>query len=118
MPLNVSQQERSGHRVLAVAGELDLETAATLVNAALAELDSAAPDVVIDAHELSFCDSSGLSAFVRISNRVAQDGGRLAIAAPHAMVSRVLEISGLVEAFVVTDSLDEAFAALDRPSVG
>jgi len=68
--------------------------------------------VVVDARKLAFCDSSGLSALVQIANRLAER--RLAIAAPTPIVRRVLEMSGLVDAFVVTESLPAALAALDK----
>ena len=68
--------------------------------------------MVVDARRLAFCDSSGLSALVQIANRLAE--GRLAIAAPTPIVRRVLEMSGLVDAFVVTDSVPDALAAFDR----
>ena len=35
-------------------------------------------NVIIDAQELAFCDSSGLAAFVQIASRVGPEGGRLA----------------------------------------
>jgi len=68
-------------------------------------------DVVVDARELDFCDSSGLTAFVQIANRL-EPNGRLAIASPQPIVRRVLEVSGLVEAFVVADSVADAVERL------
>ncbi len=116
MPLDVAQQRDGAREVLAVTGDLDLETAPTLVSAAFALIELGTRDIIVNASELQFCDSSGLSAFVRIANRLEPDGGRLAIVAPHPIVSRVLEISGLVEAFVVADDLAAAVARLDQPA--
>jgi anti-anti-sigma regulatory factor len=50
---------------------------------------------------------------VQISNGLGQRRGRLAIVGPTPIVRRVLEVSGLVDAFVVADSLAAAIAALD-----
>jgi anti-sigma B factor antagonist len=113
MPLHITHEQRGSHVVLVVVGELDLVTAPELTSAALAAIDSGARDVIIDAHALSFCDSSGLTAFVRIANRLDNGNGRLAIAGPPPIVRRVLEVSGLDEAFVVVDKVPDAVTALD-----
>ena len=112
MSLTISAADQAGHAVLVVAGELDLATAPQLADHALAVVESASGDLVIDASGLSFCDSSGLTAFVRVTNRLAEQGRRLAIAGPPPIVHRVLEISGLVEAITVQDTVSEAIAAL------
>jgi anti-anti-sigma factor len=98
--------------VLALDGDLDLVTAPALADAALELIEAGAQHVVIDAGSLSFCDSSGLSAFVRIANRLEPQGGKLAIAGPQPIVRRVLEVSGLTELFLVTDEVPAAVAAL------
>jgi anti-anti-sigma factor len=95
-----------------VDGDLDLATAPELASLGLALIAGGASDVIVDAQRLTFCDSSGLSALVRIANAFEAGAGRLAIAGPTPMVRRVLEMSGLVDAFVVTDSVPAARAAL------
>jgi anti-anti-sigma factor len=112
MSLDIASDQHAGHPVLVVNGELDLATAPQLTSAALALVDAGADNVIVDARELSFCDSSGLTAFVRIANRLEPAAGRLAIVGPQAIVRRVLEISGLVETLVVVDSVDDAVVAL------
>ena len=111
MPLKIVRADHDGRPVLAINGELDLVTAPLLADAATALADEGEQDIVIDAHELTFCDSSGLTAFVRIANRL-EPRGRLAIAGAQPIVRRVLDVSGLVEAFVVTDTVTDAIASL------
>jgi len=111
MPLIIADREQDGCRVLSIAGDLDLVTAPQLADAVTALVDAGVRDLVVDAERLDFCDSSGLTAFVRIARQL-DPGGRLAIAGPQPIVRRILEVSGLVEAFVVADSVDEAVAAL------
>lgn len=112
MPLNITAEDRDGRPLLAVAGDLDMATAPSLTSAAMAVVDSGARDVIIDVRELAFCDSSGLAAFVQIATRVAPEGGRLAIAGPQSIVRRILEVSGLDEAFVVVPTVPDAIAEL------
>jgi anti-anti-sigma factor len=118
MSLNIASDEHVGHSVLVLEGELDLATAPQLTSTAMALVDAGAGDVIVDARLLSFCDSSGLTAFVRIANRLEPVAGRLAIVGPQTIVRRVLEISGLVETLIVVDSVDDAVTALDAPARG
>jgi anti-anti-sigma factor len=112
MPLHITHDQRGQHDVLVVDGELDLVTAPQLTSAAFDVVGAGARDVIVDAHALTFCDSSGLTAFVRIANRLEARSGRLAIAGPPPIVRRVLEVSGLDEAFVVVDEVPDAVSAL------
>jgi anti-anti-sigma factor len=111
MPLTIADREQDGTRVLTIAGDLDLVTAPQLADAATVLVRAGARDLVVDAEHLDFCDSSGLTAFVRIARQL-EPNGRLAIAGAQPIVRRILEVSGLVEAFVVTDSVEAAVAAL------
>jgi len=113
MSLEVARREYGGREILAVAGELDLETAPDLVTAAFGVIDGGGKDIIINASELRFCDSSGLSALVRIANRVESTGGRLAIVDAQPIVNRVLEVTGLIEAFVVAGSVEEALGHMN-----
>jgi anti-sigma B factor antagonist len=112
MPLQITHEKSGTHVVLVVAGDLDLATAAQLTGEAGDLMAAGAHDVIIDASGLEFCDSAGLSAFVRISNQLESHAGRLAIARPTVSVRRVLEVTGLIDAFVVTESVTDATAKL------
>ena len=112
MPLTIAHEEHQGRPVVVLDGELDLATAPQLASVALALVEAGAPDVIIDAEKLTFCDSSGLTVFVQIANSLQATSGRLAVAGPSPIVRRVLELSGLVESIVVVDSVPAALAAL------
>jgi anti-sigma B factor antagonist len=112
--LTIAHEEYGRRPVLKVDGDLDLATAPELLSMGLALIQAGAPDVIVDAERLGFCDSSGLSAFVQIANRLEPAEGRLAIANPNSMVRRVLEMSGLIDAFVVTDTVPAALAVLEN----
>lgn len=114
MPLSTTTTGTEAYGVLAVAGDLDLVTAPQLTRAAGELIAAGRRDIVIDASALSFCDSSGITAFVAIATRLEDAGGRLAIAGATAIVRRILEVSGLIEALVVTPTIEEAAAQLGR----
>jgi len=116
--LSIDQLERPRGVVLVVAGDLDMVTAPQLVSAAIATTEQAPRHLVIDASGVDFCDSSGLAAFVRIGNQLSSAGHRLGIAGARPMVRRILEMSGLHEAFVVADTVDEVMTHLPADPLG
>ncbi|GAA0896686.1 STAS domain-containing protein [Virgisporangium ochraceum] len=83
------------HTVLRVTGDLDLETAPRLLAGVEPHLVASDESLIIDLSALSFIDSSGLSALIRINQRVAATGRRLTIIAPAPQVAKAFEITGL-----------------------
>ncbi|MEU4381460.1 STAS domain-containing protein [Micromonospora echinofusca] len=98
MTFTVTCADRDGGTTcLRLAGELDLSTAPEL-NAAIDRLiDAGERRLLVDLAELTFCDSTGIAAFVRGDNRVAADGGWLRLAGATGRVDRVLQVTGLAE---------------------
>jgi anti-anti-sigma factor len=78
-------------------GELDVATAARLEAALEPLVDSSATLVVLDLSEVSFLDSSGLRTIVRTATSLEDAHGRLIIDGVSPAVSRVLEVTGLLE---------------------
>jgi stage II sporulation protein AA (anti-sigma F factor antagonist) len=86
-----------------VAGEIDAATAPTLGEALDAAIDQGMRTVVIDAAEITFIDSSGLSVFVAAHKRLKAAGGELVMSAASAAVRRLLGIAGLDRVITVRD---------------
>jgi anti-anti-sigma factor len=84
-----------GHTAVRVTGDLDLETAPQLLAAIEPHLAGGSEPLVLDLSRLSFIDSSGLSALIRINQRMTDAGCGLTIVAPAPPVAKVLEITGL-----------------------
>lgn len=86
-----------GGACLRLAGELDLSTAPEL-NAAIDRLTAEGErHLLLDLSELTFCDSTGIAAFVRGDNRAAAEGGWLRVTGASGRVERVLQMTGLAE---------------------
>lgn len=86
--------------VVAVSGELDAHTAPELTAAAAAGLD--APQVkhlVLDLSEVSFIDSTGIAALVRLRKRSQELAKALRLRNPGPRVVRVLQITALDSIF-------------------
>jgi anti-anti-sigma factor len=98
-----------GSVVVALAGELDLASAPSLV-AELEALRGRAGRLVIDAARLSFIDSSGLNALVATARATDRP---IVLAGASEHVSRVVEMVRLEEILQVAPSVEEA---LRRPA--
>ena len=80
-----------------VAGDLDSATSPEL-GAVLDPLVAAANcSIVMNLEGVTFMDSSGLRALVRCANDAAAQGGRLVLTRVSEPVTRLLEVTGLVE---------------------
>lgn len=78
--------------VLVLDGELDVAVASR-VDAAVGDcVEAGASSLVVDASRLSFCDSTGLGALLRVSRRF--EPGRFLLAGAVGAVSRLVELTG------------------------
>jgi anti-anti-sigma factor len=116
MSLTVSTEQRPPVVVISVAGELDMATAPQLQEQITEQLEKGHSRLVFDLAEVSFCDSTGLSVFVRAKNSCDQVNGVVRLAAPQRGVLRILQVSGLVEVLHTYPTVDEAVAADASPT--
>ena len=85
----------SGPASVHLRGELDMATADEL-DKCLDRLARACPEtIVIDLSQLTFCDSSGLNAFVSWRRRAEDAGYRLVLRSPQPNVQRIMELCNL-----------------------
>lgn len=100
----------AGATVVALHGEIDLETAEPLRERLdrLTAVDR--PDVVVDLSGVSFIDCSGLGVLCRARNRVLERDGRLRLVSACPRFLRILRQVGLAELFEVHPDLSGAVA--------
>ena len=103
-------------QILSVRGELDLATADGLYRRGRAAIGRHAGLLLLDLADLSFCDASGLSAFVRIANEAEAAGCRYGLVAPQPLVVRMLRITGLNARLPVFVTTKEARQHLMAPA--
>jgi anti-sigma B factor antagonist len=96
--------------VVAVRGNLDLDSAAVMSTTLDQVLRRPVPRVVVDLSGVEFCDSVGLSAFIVGHNRAAETGGWLRLAAPNDWMSRLLTTVGLSARLGVYPGVADALA--------
>jgi anti-anti-sigma factor len=87
-----------GGCVVRLGGEIDLAVADELATVVLGCLDRA-DHVELDFADVTFIDSSGLGALVRVRNEATRQGKTLSLVDVGRATQRLLEITGLQEAF-------------------
>ena len=99
--ISVNVRDEGATTVVAVGGELEYGTAASL-RATLSDLARAGREaVVLDLRDLGFIDSVGLSLLVQAKLRFVAEGTRLELRDLAPNVARVFETSGLTELFAL-----------------
>ena len=94
-------------RQIRVRGELDMSTAPELSTALIKAGEEAEGAVTLDLSGVTFLDSSAIGALIAAGQELNATGRSLRIGPRSAIVSRVLEITGLSEDSDAFDVLPE-----------
>jgi anti-anti-sigma factor len=105
---------REGVYVVALAGDLDLASAAALLPRVSQLPTSASATVVVDVAGVSFMDSSGLNALIACARAVESGGGQLLVSGASEHLTRVFEVVHLAESVAVVPSLEAALNGAER----
>jgi anti-sigma B factor antagonist len=95
--------------VVGVEGELDLASAPTLKWTLVDLFGEGRSRLVLDLSSAGFMDSVALSVLIGIERNLEHDQ-RMAIASPQPAVMRIFEVTGLVGAFHIFSTVEEALA--------
>jgi anti-anti-sigma factor len=93
--------DASGRSVLVVAGAIDLQTRESLATAGRTALQNGAPALVLDLGGVTFIDSTGIGTLVELGHDAEDAEAQLVIRRPSARVQRILEMTGLDDAWAV-----------------
>ncbi|HEY5054398.1 MAG TPA: STAS domain-containing protein [Solirubrobacterales bacterium] len=115
-PFKVRSETLDGVRIIAVNGELDLNTAPELEQPLEAALAADGSALVIDLSGCEFIDSTGIALIVRAWQRLGHEsnghGSRFALCCVSDQVQRLLDITGLESTIPTHSTRDEALAEL------
>jgi anti-sigma B factor antagonist len=89
-----------GSAVVTVTGDVDLVSAAHL-RTVLEEALELSSHLIVDVAEMTFIDSSGLSALVHVHRQAADRGASMTVRRPSPMLMRLLSITRLETVLVV-----------------
>ncbi|HWB68440.1 MAG TPA: STAS domain-containing protein [Solirubrobacterales bacterium] len=114
-PFAVDSDRVDAIDVIAVTGELDMNTAAELREPLDTALSEHGP-LLIDLSSCEFIDSTGIALIVRAWQQLGGENGgdpaRFALCGLNDQVRRVLELTGLKASIETHPSREEALAAL------
>lgn len=96
-------------RTIQLFGELDIKTARELAPALSEAVGDVTRELIIDLRRVTFIDSTLLGALGRAAGQLRNQGRKLTlIRTPGSPIDRLLDISGLNEAFAVVSDPAEA----------
>jgi stage II sporulation protein AA (anti-sigma F factor antagonist) len=101
--------------VVRVEGELDINTATLLHFQLASQVGMGHRHLVLDLSRMPFMDSTGLTIMIRTMKEAQQVGGSLNLAAPTALVRRVLELTGVHLTVPMHATVEEALRAQAGP---
>lgn len=107
-----TREVRDDLNTLVVAGEIDVYTQKEFADA-LHSLDESAPQVLIDFCRCNYFDSSALTELVRFRNLRGKTQ-QVILAVPNRNAQRILQITGLYNAFEFVDCPHVETISLDR----
>jgi anti-anti-sigma factor len=96
----VFEHGTTGVSHVAVAGALDIATAADFGIELARVIDEHGPDVLLDASALTFCDARGLAAIVAADGLARRRGGAVTLTGVRPQLARILRITRLDKRFM------------------
>lgn len=100
--LEVTLSQEQDATVVTLAGDVDCASAPHLHDVLDALAIAGVANVIVDAAEVGFIDSTGVGVLVTAQRHLAREhGGSLAVRSPSRAVYRVLELANLTETFAV-----------------
>ena len=91
----VRVEELEGTVIVFLRGELDLSTAPALRSALMTAMAGGATAIVLDAAELTFCDSTGISVFLAACRRAEKRRLGFCLRHPGPTVLKTLRLTGM-----------------------
>src|SRR5690606_29970605 len=85
-------RDATGATRVAVAGELDIASAADFSIELAGLIEERGPDIVVDVCGLTFCDARGLAAFVAADGRARSRGGSVTLTGVRSQLARILHV--------------------------
>jgi anti-sigma B factor antagonist len=107
--LSCSVEQLADATVVQVVGEIDLVSSAKLRDVLIDVLaTNPSTHLIVDLSGVDFIDSTGIGVFVGAHKRSTANGGRFTAVVTTPAVNRVLQTTGLLRAWRVTGSVQDA----------
>lgn len=103
-------EKQEGTTIVAPRGRLDMASAPEFRESVKRLVESGSSHLVVDLHEVSFVDSSGLGAIVGGLKAARNVGGELRIARANQQVLLVLDLTSLNRVLTPYETVEDAAA--------
>jgi anti-anti-sigma factor len=104
----LQSRDFEGVRILAVSGEIDARAARDLQRDLLGAVSEGQRALLVDLDGAAAVAAAGLRVFVAIGERLAAEGGGLALCAPNPAVLKVIETAGMDRTLSIHRGRDQA----------
>lgn len=112
--LNIERTELSDQVVLIVSGRMDAENAHQLEEKCQGCIAEGRTSLVVDLGGLAYISSLGLRSFLSVGKALQSKGGTLRLCCLKGLVKQVFEITGLIQAFLVYETVESAVLEAKR----
>jgi anti-sigma B factor antagonist len=112
--LSIHVHKKGEMPIFELTGSLDIATAPTVRAALLEAADKGDHRIVVDLERVDFLDSTGLGAMIGAQRRAKEAGGEIRLVVQEGQILRLLRITGLLKAFGVYVTLEDALAEKNR----
>ena len=112
MELGVAVSEWNRTAVLAVSGELNLDTAPPLREQLIELVERGSRHVVVDLEAVEFVDSTGLAVLLGVLSRLRSLNGTLVVVCTRPKLLRIFEVTGLNEILRIFGDVEQATAVV------
>jgi anti-anti-sigma factor len=102
--------------VVRLPAEIDLANSSEVLASLLGTINRGGANLVVDARDVRFIDSSGLNALVRARERTEAMSGSLHLVAASRRLRRLLEITRLDRVLHRVDAVEDAITCLANPT--
>jgi anti-sigma B factor antagonist len=106
------EELKDGLGVVALAGEVDIDTAPQFRLAVKHAIDAGASSLIVDMAQVTFIDSTALGILVSGVRQARQRDGALAVVCTEENINRVFELTGLNRIFAICATREAANKAL------
>ena len=108
----VNEANVEGFPVLAMSGELNINSAPDLRDLLVKHVKAKQPRLMLDLSELSFMDTSGLATLIEAHLKTEKQGGALVLFGLQPRILEVFEVTRVIDLFSVWETQEQALEAL------
>ncbi|HAH88302.1 MAG TPA: hypothetical protein DCL60_13125 [Armatimonadetes bacterium] len=113
---SVHLQKMEGSTVIDIAGEIDMASAPLIAKALDKAVHEEGADVVLNARELFYIDSSGIQILVSAGRKLSDEGRRLFVVGCHGIFYKLVQLMRLDREFCLYPDIKDALLALNPDS--